>query len=587
MMFTVGRALVVVAVVPLLLAGAALRLAPLASERRTVAAISEDGYLMLTVARNVALGRSLTIAEGTIATNGVQPLVTFGWAGLHWLTGGERMPALRAVIVAQLIVALVTAGLVALLARDAFHGQPWRDSGALFAGSLWFASPLAVRHTTNGLETGPYACAIAAILLVDLHWRTRSVSRAAVLGLMLGVLFLIRNDAVFLIIAFLFAELGGLVPAPGGRGGAQTRERRLGQAAVLVAGALAVASPWLTYNARVFGHIVPVSGRAQNLNAQLGENLVALPRVLAEYAWMATPLPASFGESWPWALVTGIGLVAAVMLTLRRGRNAGLRVHRWMALLLVHTALLSSYYGVFFGAAYFLSRYLFPLSLVAVLLPSFWVMSGVTPFGRGALTDGKRGLLVAAMVTVLVLVSAARLFTRSAVQDHSQVVDWVSRNLTPETWVGAPQSGTLGYFHDRTINLDGKVNPLALRARRDNRLFHYVVDDTQIQYIVDWYGVARWIDRPDTVQEEQDVDLLNRMFEVLVRDAERNLVVLRRRDRPVRAPLTGLSAVGRNHPCYPLWQKSASGCLRFDTMDFSGYPRSVAFTVESGASASV
>ena len=84
-----------------MLVGTAVRLAPLTSDRRTIAAISEDGYLMLTVARNVALGRSLTIADGTIATNGVQPLATFAWAGLHWLAGSERLAALRGVVVVR------------------------------------------------------------------------------------------------------------------------------------------------------------------------------------------------------------------------------------------------------------------------------------------------------------------------------------------------------------------------------------------------------------------------------------------------------------------------------------------------------
>ena len=43
-------------------------------------------------------------------------------------------------------------------------------------------------------------------------------------------------------------------------------------------------------------------------------------------------------------------------------------------LTLVHSGLLTAYYGVFFGAAYFLSRYLFPLSLITALIPCIWVM---------------------------------------------------------------------------------------------------------------------------------------------------------------------------------------------------------------------
>ncbi len=524
------RALLTVAVVPLLLVGSGVRLAPLTNDRRTIAAISEDGYLMLTVARNVALGRSLTIAEGTIRTNGVQPLVTFAWAGVHRLCGNERLAALRAIVIVQFVVALLTALFVALLARDAFRDRPWRNAGALLAASLWFASPLTLRHTSNGLETGPYVCAIAAILLIDLRWLARSGIRAAVLGVLLGVLFLVRNDAVFFIFAFLFAEVRGIGRADPDDG-RQPVTRRLAHAAITAVASLAVASPWLIYNARVFGDIVPVSGRAQNLNAGIGDSLVALPRVLAEYAWMATPLPAKLdGDCW-WALITTVALVGAVAVTIRRCRRAGLTLHRWMALLLVHSGLLGAYYGLFFGAAYFLSRYLFPLSLITVLLPCIWVMPDTRPAHQRSGT--RVGLLVAtaSALTLLVTIAAGRLYSRSAVHPHSQVVQWVSEHLTPDAWVGAPQSGTLGYFHDRTINLDGKVNPQALNARHDNRLFHYIVDDTPIEYLADWYGLARWVDHPETVHEERDPGLLRRRFTVIVRDPAHNLVVLRRLER--------------------------------------------------------
>jgi hypothetical protein len=137
---------------------------------------------------------------------------------------------------------------------------------------------------------------------------------------------------------------------------------------------------------------------------------------------------------------------------------------------------------------------------------------------------------MAAALALLVAASAVRSYNRSAVHEHSQAVQWVAEHVTPDVWVGAPQSGTLGYFHDRTLNLDGKVNPFALQARRDSRLFRYIVEETNIDYLVDWYGLSRWVDDPASVQEETDPELLGRHFAVAVRDRDRNLVVLRRLD---------------------------------------------------------
>jgi hypothetical protein len=469
------------------------------------------------------MGRSLSVAAGTIPTNGVQPLVAFLWAGVHWMTRSQPLEALRGIVLIEFAVACATAVFVALLVRHTLSAHPWRNAGSIMAAALWFASPLALRHTTNGLETGPYACAVAGVLLIDLRWRTRSALRAIVVGAALGIVFLVRNDAVFLVAVFVGAELWVSSDRP-------LRVRCL-HAVLLSAAALTIASPWLLYNARVFGSIVPVSGRAQSLNLSIGESFVAVPRTLAEYAWMLTPLPAALGERRGLALLTALALLPAVALTVTRWRRVGIAVERWMVMLLVDAALLTAYYGLLFGASYFLSRYLFPLALVSVLLPVSWML----PRPRGQTSsdgyDSWRETVVSVCAVLLVAAAAQRFYARAAVQDHLEVVNWVSDHVAAATWVGAPQSGTLGYFHDRTINLDGKVNPLALQARRDNRLFHYIVDDTQIEYLADWYGLARWVDRPDTVREERDVTLLADRFSVVVRDPQRNLVVLKRKPR--------------------------------------------------------
>jgi hypothetical protein len=98
---------------------------------------------------------------------------------------------------------------------------------------------------------------------------------------------------------------------------------------------------------------------------------------------------------------------------------------------------------------------------------------------------------------------------------------WVTQNVEPQTWVAAVQTGTLGYWHDRTINLDGKVNLEALAARQE---FGHVLDyasASQIDYIVDWAGVGNWIKRPGPFSES---------FELVVQDADANLSVMRRKD---------------------------------------------------------
>jgi hypothetical protein len=61
--------------------------------------------------------------------------------------------------------------------------------------------------------------------------------------------------------------------------------------------------------------------------------------------------------------------------------------------------------------------------------------------------------------------------------------------------VGAGQSGTLGYFRDNVVNLDGKVNPAVLpyRRARPNRVADYIAQNG-LRWICDWPGeVERYL----------------------------------------------------------------------------------------------
>jgi hypothetical protein len=109
----------------------------------------------------------------------------------------------------------------------------------------------------------------------------------------------------------------------------------------------------------------------------------------------------------------------------------------------------------------------------------------------------------------------------------------VRENVGDEVWVGAIQSGTLGYFHDRTINLDGKVNPLALEARKQNRVPEYVAE-SNIQHLVDWTGITAWMSLPPIASS----------FELTVSDDLLNLGVLKRRAAGSVGGQEGVEVVG-------------------------------------------
>ena len=60
--------------------------------------LKDDGYYSLTVARNIAAGKGITI-DGTTPTNGFQPLFTFLCVPLFIVSGGDQYLSIRLVLI--------------------------------------------------------------------------------------------------------------------------------------------------------------------------------------------------------------------------------------------------------------------------------------------------------------------------------------------------------------------------------------------------------------------------------------------------------------------------------------------------------
>jgi len=234
------------------------------------------------------------------------------------------------------------------------------------------------------------------------------------------------------------------------------------------------------------------------------------------------PIPHGLQSQGPVFAVCGALISAALAWFVWRRMRAGGAI-RWVVLAyLAHGGALVAYYGLFFGAPHFLGRYLAPLApllVVAVLSASLdlvaWLAGRRADRLAPALAMG--GMALSAALLIWLAGPGAR------AQGHFQVVDWVERHVDDRTWVAAVQTGTLGYWHDRTINLDGKVNPQALAARAtQGHVLDYVVRTGKIEVIADWAGMAGWADRAEGGFADA--------FDLVVEDRAANLAVLRRRD---------------------------------------------------------
>lgn len=478
---------------------------------------TEDGYLMLTIARNIALGHGMSTAEGTLATNGTQPLVNFIWAAGFWLLGGDKMAGVLFAQIIQVLFSAIAAWAIYRLGRRILGERERAFEIASLTAGAWYATLLSTTHGMNCLETGGYTLAVVCFALRFLGkegdpLREWSFKHAASLGFVLGIVFWTRIDSVFLILG---ACLTRAAFVEGAR--FQVRARNFGSAVVMGATSVLVASPWLLYNKIGFGSFMPISGTAQSWAASFGQNLSQAVANLAEYALVVLPIPQPLETETVTTLLCVAVLALAGFVLVRTFRHGSLAARSFAPIALVFGLGLFTYYGLLFGAPHFVGRYLYPLSPFFALL---WGTSVVSLWHRMQLDRSKvAGFVAASLLIAATVYPNLRQYEKGSKHQHFQVVEWVQENVDESQWVGAVQTGTLGFFHDRTLNLDGKVNPEALVAARDGRIPEYVVEKG-LSYLADWEGIAAWHAEHEAIREN---------FEVVVHDLEENLAILRRK----------------------------------------------------------
>lgn len=498
--------------------GLLYRLFPLVAGDKAVREffITEDGYLMLTAARNLGIGNGLSVSDGTIATNGVQPLATLFYTVPFMITGGEKTGSIYLIILIMVLFSLFGLWAIRQFATDVLQNISDQPVWPWMVAVIWFVSPLMILHTMNALETGLYIAVVVLLITVfgRIAARNETYTRRdqIVLGLLCGLAFWSRNDAVYLIGAIFATRFvsASLNPAIGLR-------RAFIEPWVPGLLSILIASPWLLHNKILFGSFVPISGTSQSWASDFGQNLPLLPSKLFETIFPMLPIPTSLELSPIVIAITAATcafVIIAFLWMVVRER------HPFRDGIIAYTlfgVVLCFYYGTMFGAPHFLSRYISPLGPL-LITAAFYV--GLRLF-QGRL----RGAFTAAVVLAMLLsvaLSTRLLLPGKHVHEHFQVVDWVNENVPEEVWAGAVQTGTLGFWHDRTINLDGKVNPTALAILREKGdVLDYVVD-TDIQYLADWVGIADWVNRGN--------QNFTNSFEVVVEDPASNLGVLRRRE---------------------------------------------------------
>ena len=450
--------------------------------------LTEDGYLSMTIARNIGLGRGLT-ADARELTNGFQPLWVFAISLWFRLFDGDRLSAVRAVLLTHSVIFIASAHVWARF-LSSFSAAHRARNYTLFLATYLFSLQLIVQ-SFNGLETG--------LLLLTFGLAVRSYVSAGDDGTwplfrtacLLGLLTLVRIDAAIFVAILVTVDLIA------GSGPAGTRLKR---AAMLGGVSALFLLPWLAYGWLQFGSVIPISGQSLTLSSSTRNVPLATYNMLG--ALIRNLVPTYWGGRFRrFSALMLAGLLVAVWVRLRnRGmtmtsvwrelERQPLRMRVAVGSLTLFVAVLVVLYARDSNAVFFWPRYM----VLCAILGVAWI---------GTLTAvvwNNSPRWAALMWAVLCLPSLVFVpaWHRAGALLPAYLeavsywngpmlaqVDLVRRYALPGERVGAPQSGTLGFFIDGAYNLDGKVSLSALNARKQKALVRFMLD-SEIGLVVDF-----------------------------------------------------------------------------------------------------
>ena len=452
--------------------------------------LGEDAFYALTVAWNVAAGDGIVYNQH-VPTAGFQPLVTFTYAGLAWVTqllGGDKFLYCRLVLLFNMFVMLAFAHLAGALAQRISlsgrhqHSLPYWTAFTLVCTSCdlfnWFG---------YGLETAVYVSLLCWIIRASLD--LFDLDHTPGLGPWLpviagsGLAVVVRTDYPVLLVAFLGSTVF-------------QRPRLARHGGLTVAITLLALLPWVLYTLSATGSLVQSSALAQaGLSSGAQEFCARLFFAGYLVARQSVTFVGNAGFVLGQRVEVTIVALAAILASLywyggHRVKNLGRPATDGHACALGCWAVafigLGATYAFYSKAYWFYGRYM--LVALSLTIP---VLSAIL---ARALGDLRASVRLTALVVLLVAVASFPFgvwnrYHRGVSYYEQPILAGVIQRQHPNELVGAFQSGVIGFFNENVVNLDGKMNATALASVRSGSLGRYI-DATGVTLIVDWAALV-------------------------------------------------------------------------------------------------
>ncbi len=444
--------------------------------------ITEDGYYMLTVAWNIALGKGFTY-NYNIPTSGVQPLATIIYSVIAKVciqTGFEKTSFIKGVLIFSSLL-LIPLWLLLNYLVGLLYPKGQRQNRLLITLLLSLFNIKLMFIFMNGLETGLYLVLIFCSVIASIKYfelKKRSTFNSMALAIVFGVTLLARIDFAMIIIVLITILF-------------LLRKIKLIEGVLLLIIPFMMLLPWLIYSHLATGSWIQSSVNAQS-SILKGISIEDVLWFLSAIIHPFIPFVATSSKYIVIPLSVPMLVASIYWLTKKKIIYNILSDSINKQLLIVWIIAifsLSITYLLFSTANYFYLRYFAPVyvtSLPLLVTMIIYIYERIS----------KLNVLVFVMTVPVIFFIQSIFYIHLGKLSVTQSlrINFIKTNFKDDTRIGTWQSGVTGFYCSNVFNLDGKIDREALQYSSSKEIEKFI-DKKNIEVLIEWKEAFENLDK--------------------------------------------------------------------------------------------